>query len=201
MTYFFDELDFLAGGRLTDLWYTRDRLWADDTDLVVLGQYIQLPSGQHVDLESDFVTHHLPLRRAGFGGIDTENNPWLFVLQAAPRSMSSELFDADADPYAVLRQSMDSALIYNARAEVTVEGEWDRSALSEVYAVNGVAPEDIEQWTTLDLLQGLLAELTGVDLRTIVAGYPDCAIPDRSHTCQHDVFDDLMTAWANGQLT
>lgn len=200
MAYFFDELDFLVGGRLTDLGYTSDRLWPADLDdeIVVLGQYLQLPRGQHVELEEDFLGSHLPFRRASFGGRDIDDDPWLFMLQAVPRSVVTDVHGPDADSYEVMRESMSRALSYNFEAEIGPEGEWTRADLIGVYAASGIERTRIDRWTTFELLRGLLAELTGVPLRDLVAGYPDCTFPGVQHTCEHDVFRDAFVAWTRG---
>src|SRR4051794_9915604 len=135
MSYFFRELDFLVGGRLTSLSYTSDRLWPAelDDDLVLLGQFVQLPTGQHVDVEEDFLGSHLPYRRAVFGGLDSGDNPWLFVIQAVPRSVIHDVIADNADPHQVMRDAMDAALVYNAAASLGAEGKWDRVDLIGIY--------------------------------------------------------------------
>lgn len=96
---------------------------------------------------------------------------------------------------------MDNALIYNAGAHVASEAHWTRGDLVEIDAGRDVDPLQLATWTTFDLLRGLLAEICNVDLENVVAGYPNCAFTDRAHACQHDVFDDVFSAWAARQLT
>lgn len=69
MAYFWDELNFLVGGRFTSLSYMSLRQWPTEVDheIVLLGQFLWLPPGQHVDVEEDFLESHLPYRRAMFG--------------------------------------------------------------------------------------------------------------------------------------
>ena len=196
----FEVLDSLVGGRLTSLWYTGDRLWPDETDVVVLGQFVRLPSGQHVDVEGDFLSSHLPYRRAGLGGLDPDDEPWLFVVQAGPAGQLRRLFGHN-DPYAAMRAAMEAALVYNAGAQVGTEVEWDRAGLVDVYAADGILAEDLRLWTTFELLRGLLAEAVSVPLRDVVAGYPFCAFPDRDHACEHDVFNDVFAAWQRRLLS
>lgn len=189
MPYFFDALNFLSSGRLFTIWYTADRLWPAEEELVFLGQFVRLPANQLLDIESDFLTSHLPYRRAGFGGRDRVDDPWLFVVQAAPAS------GPHGNPMTAMKAAMDAALVYNAGAFVSHDFRWDRAALLDIYADRGVEAAQVEHWTTLDLLRGLLAEVAGPSLDTLVAGYPDCAFPGTVHACQENVFDDAITAW------
>jgi hypothetical protein len=201
MAYFWGELDFLEGGRFTTVSYMALRQWPHEVDkeIVLLGQFIWLPPGQHVDLEEDFLGSHLPYRRAMFGGVDNIDEPWLFAIQAAPRSVVHDVFGPDADPYEVMREAMTNALEYNAGAHVAMEAIWDRRDLKRIYRARSIHKRHVQGWSTFDLLRGLLAELTGADLGDIVAGYPECAFAGRRHECQHDVFDDTFVAWAARQ--
>jgi hypothetical protein len=195
--YFFEELAFLEGGRLTDISYTGDCFWPAelDDDLVIYGQFVQLSTGQHVNVEEDFLNSHLPYRRAAFGGLDPSDRPWLFVLQAVPWTVVSDVFGPDVDPVYIMGRALDAALAYNVDAQKGVAGEWSREDLLLIYKLHGIGRKRLRRWTTFELLRGLLAELTGVRLGEIVHGYPDCAFASKRHQCEHDVFNDALAAW------
>lgn len=197
MACLWDELDFLEGGRLTSLSIMNQRPGSDELDvqMVILGQFVRLLPGQHVDVEEDFLGSHLPYRRAIVGGLDVDDQPWLFVFQAVPPAVIHQAWGSEADPFEVLRKAVANALVYNSGAQVELEIVWTRNDLLDVYA-DRVADAAIEQWSTSDLLRGLVAEICNVELADITAGYPSCAFPTRTHACQHDVFDDVFTAWA-----
>ncbi|PZS16988.1 MAG: hypothetical protein DLM57_09335 [Pseudonocardiales bacterium] len=203
MAYFWEELDFLVGGRFTSLSYMSLRQWPPDVDgeIVLLGQFVWLPPGQHVDVEEDFLVSHLPYHRAIFGGLDSVDDPWLFAIQAVPTPAVRDTWGRDANPYDVMRDGMENALIYNVGAHIASEAQWTRGDLVDIYAERGVDPNHLSAWTTFELLRGMLAEICNVDLQDVVAGYPNCAFPDWAHACQHDVFGDVFSAWAAQQLT
>ena len=203
MAYFWHQLDFLVGGRFTSLSYMSLHQWPTDIDaeILLLGQFIWLPKGQHVDLEEDFLGSHLPYRRAMVGGLDSVDDPWMLAIQAVPTSVVHDLWGREADPYDVMREAMENALVYNAGTHIAFEFQWTRGDLVDIYTERGVAPSRVSAWTTFQLLRGLLAEICNVDMEDVVAGFPDCAFPRRTHTCQHDVFDDVFSAWAARQLT
>jgi hypothetical protein len=107
MAYLWDQLDFLVGGRFTSLSYMRLHQWptAIDAEILLLGQFIWLPKGQHVDLEEDFLGSHLPYRRAMVGGLDSVDDPWMLAIQAVPTSVVHDLWGSEADPYDVMREA------------------------------------------------------------------------------------------------
>jgi hypothetical protein len=95
---------------------------------------------------------------------------------------------------------MEAALELNAGATVMAEAEWTRGDLLRIYIHYGVPRRKVIRWTTFALLRGLLAQLPGVDLEDVVAGYPHCAFPGRPHHCEHDVFNDVFAAWTRQEL-
>lgn len=201
MAYFWDKLGFLEGGRFTALQYMSLRRWPDELepDVVILGQFLWLPTGQHVDVETDFLASHLPYHSAIFGGVDREEDPWVFSLQTVPASMVRQARGAGADPYEAMREAMGNALTYNRHAHVAIEVEWTRPDLLAIYRHRGVDAWRLDGWRIDELLRGLLAELTGVPLLDVACGYPECFFPRHPHECQHDVFADVFTAWAGSR--
>lgn len=50
---------------------------------IASGHFIHLGDDQHVDVETDFLSSHLPFNVAGFGGVFPDGKPWMFVMQKA----------------------------------------------------------------------------------------------------------------------
>lgn len=191
MAYLYDQLPFLEGGRRTALW-TDARSDDPAEDHLVAGHHLYLPTDQHVSLEDDFLTSHLPLFICGFGGVAVDGRPWLVVLQQA--SPVTHLSRADsADAYWPMRESLNRALSLNPGARVTTELRWKRAGLIDVYEQRGVPALLLAQWPVGHLVKGLLAESCDVALPDIAAGYATgCAFPDHHHGCAGDVFSDVF---------
>jgi hypothetical protein len=107
----------------------------------------------------------------------------------------------EVNPYWPLFDGMRRALRFNAEAAVVLERGWTSGELLGVYAGQGVHLGDVDDWTVLDLLMGLLAECCYVPLSDIVGGrIIQCAFPDVDHDCEHDVFTDVFARWDGGHL-
>ncbi len=194
MAYLFGVLDFLADGRLTGVWnYTRADPPAGEE--VGSGHFVWLPSEQHADVESDFLSSHMPLHVGGLSGVDAEGDPWLFILQKCPVNSGLRLPSSD-DPFQPLQQALGRALQFNPDATVGLELLWTHTDLVDVYASRMVPPQQVQTWTVADLQRGLLAECCNIDLSEIVRRYPGCAFPHEEHDCAGDVFTDVFSAWS-----
>lgn len=193
MGYLFNNLEFPTPSRMTDLW---NNTWIDAPEgkEIAAGHFIELGAEQHVDVETDFLSSHMPFHVAGFGGLYPNGKPWMFIMQKAPADTSARLF-GDEDAHRVLRDSMTRALTYNPEAVMVKELLWHRGDLIDAYRKRGVPRGAVSGWPVADLLRGLLAECGSVPLPDIVAGYPDCAFPDVTHPCEADVFSDVFAAW------
>ena len=194
MTYFFDTLPFPDGSRMANIW---KESWVDDPEdaHLAIGHFVQLPDGQHADVEADFLTSHLPLQVGGFAGVYSDGNPWLFVLQIVPADASAFLA-GDDDPLWAARDALDRALAFNPGAEMTLELRWTRNDLIRAYEEGGVQAQQVSDWPVAALLSGLLAECCYVPLTDIVDGYPTgCAFLGIDHACELDVFTDVFARW------
>ena len=62
MGFLFEVLDFPEGSRMTDLW---NNTWAEPAmgEEIASGHFIHLGDDQHVDVETDFLSSHLPFQR------------------------------------------------------------------------------------------------------------------------------------------
>ena len=194
--FLFELLDFPEGSRMTDLW---NNSWTDEAvgEEIATGHFIHLGDDQHVDVETDFLSSHLPFHVAGFGGVFPDGKPWMFIMQKAPADIAILLRGQD-DPHAMLREALDRAMEFNPAAIVAEELSWHQSDLVSVYENEGLPGPLGQEWSIADLLRGLLAQCCGADLADVVAGFPDCAFPHTEHRCEGDVFSDIFARWVAG---
>lgn len=200
MTYFYDRFFFDPGSRLTGFWTWR---WPGDADAdnVALVSHIRLGEMQDGELETNFLSSHLPWTYGGFHGVDPHGDPWLVVIQICPRNTAAKLVDA-VDPWWPLIDGLDRALRFNRAAEHEADVALTREELVAAFTDEGIEAESIAYWTVPDLLAGLMAQFVPVPLATIVAGrLTGCALPEQEHECQYDVFRDVFAAWSQGLLT
>lgn len=182
--------------RLTHILDSR-RTTSDVPGHVVTAHHIDLPADQDVDIESDFLSGHLPFSLASVGGRYPDGRPWLVVLQH-----SGGLRDVDdAEAVGVLAQSMDAALVLNPGAQAHYVGEWSRRDLLQLYKAEGIPRRVLDLWSTADLAMGLVAQCCGADLADLPEGFvAGCAYPEAAHPCEGDVFTDVLAAWHRGLL-
>lgn len=192
----FEFLDFPDGSRMTDLW---NNTWTDEAqgEEIASGHFIHLGPDQHVDVETDFLSSHLPFHVAGLGGLFPDGKPWIFIMQKAPADIAI-LLRGQEDPHAMLREALDRALEFNPEAIVAEELSWHHHDLIGVYEDEGIPAGSVEDWPVADLLRGLLAQCCRADLSEVVAGFPDCAFPDIAHECEDNVFSDIFARWVDG---
>ncbi len=199
MTFIYDRFWFDHGSRLTGVW-----LWPwhgdpDHDDLVALVSQVYLGDGQDGALEADFLCSHLPWTFGGIHGVGPEGDPWLIVIQLVPAAASA-VAGRDNSWWPV-EDGLERALSHNPDATSGSRHILTRQLLTRAYVGAHVDQEDIADWTTTELITGLLAECAYVSLREIVAGkVTGCAFPDAFHECEHDVFRDVLAAWARGLL-
>lgn len=200
MTYLFNAVSFPESSRLTGIWNNRDAAPSTD-DEIATGHFIALPEDQHLDVEADFLTAHIPYWVASLGGAFADGQPWLFVLQKAPADASRRLVGA-ADPAWVLRDSLYRALRFNDGAQLRQEFVWSHADLLDVYEWVGVDPDAVAGWSVAELLRGLLTECCHADLVDVVDASPSgCAFPDVEHDCAGDAFTDVFARWGAGEMT
>lgn len=199
MTYFYDILEFPESSRLTGIWDNRSAD-APVGGEIASGHFIRLPDDQHVELEGDFLTAHMPFWVAGFGGVFPDGRPWLFVLQTAPADAAATLMGSD-DPFWVLRDSLFRALRFNDGAAVTEEFLWTHDDLLQVYRWIGVPDGAVEHWPVIDLLRGLMTECCYASLSDVVDGYAiGCAFPGIEHDCTRNALTDVFARWGSGLM-
>lgn len=199
MTYFYDRFEFEPGSRLTGIWSWS---WRSDpaVDLVALVSHVRLGPGQDGSLESDFLSSHLPWAFGGFHGVGPDGDPWLVMVQVAPRSAAAELVGS-ANPWWPMTDGIERALRLNPDAGLIDSEGLTVDDMRGVYAGSGIPADQIDDWPAGDLLAGLLAECANVDLAAVVSGrVTGCAFPDQVHNCEHDVFRDVFAGWAQGRI-
>ena len=199
MTYFYDRFEFEPGSRLTGIWSWP---WRRDpaVDLVALVSHVRLGPGQDGSLESDFLSSHLSWAFGGFHGVGPDGDPWLVVVQVAPKSAADELVGS-ANPWWPLTDGIERALRLNPGAGLIDTEGLTVDDLRGVYAGAGITADQIDDWPAGDLLAGLLAECANVDLAAVVSGrVTGCAFPGEFHDCEHDVFRDVFAGWAQGRI-
>ncbi|OIQ79588.1 hypothetical protein GALL_386640 [mine drainage metagenome] len=169
MSYFADALPFEPGTRMTNVWRMKRE---NDTfdDHVVTVHLIILGEDQDGDLEGTFLTRFLPFHTGGFSGVDPRGRPWLVVVQHGSIDESSLLVEGE-DPYWALRNAMERAVAYNPEARVWVELCLIRKDLLGAYREDLQAASKAKGWLTSELIWGLLAEMCGVSLHDVAAGY------------------------------
>ena len=199
MTFIYDRFWFDPGSRLTGVWLWPWQGDTDHDDLVALVSQVYLGDGQDGALEADFLCSHLPWAFGGIHGVGPEGDPWLIVIQVVPAA-ASEVAGRD-DSWWPVEDGLERALSHNPDATSGSRHILTRQLLTRAYVGARVDPDDITDWTTTELITGLLAECAYVSLREIVAGrVTGCAFPDTFHECEHDVFRDVFAAWARGLL-
>jgi hypothetical protein len=199
MTHFFNRLMFPDFSRITGIWTNQDWGTPTDDDLAI-GHLVRLPADQDPSLESDFLCSHMPFHVGGFSGLYPDGSPWLFILQVAPAGAS--ILVGEDDPLWVMRDHLTRALRFNKGADVEDELSWDRERLELAYGSVGVEADEVATWSVDGLIRGLLTECCYVDLSDVVAGCEDgCAFAAVEHDCTGDVFTDVFTRWAQGQLS
>lgn len=199
MTFIYDRFWFDNGSRLTGVWLWPWQGDADHDDLVALVSQVYLGDGQDAALEADFLCSHLPWAFGGIHGVGPEGDPWLIVIQVVPAA-ASEVAGRDNSWWPV-EDGLERALSHNPDATSGSRQILTRQLLTRAYVGARVDQEDLADWTTTELITGLLAECAYVPLREIVAGrVTGCAFPDAFHECEHDVFRDVFAAWARGLL-
>jgi len=199
MTHFYNRLLFPPDSRMTGIW---SNSWVDDPmgDEVAMGHLISFPDNQDAGLESDFLSSHMPFNVGGFSGLYPDGTPWMFILQKAPADGSRRLM-REEDPNWLMKDSLQRALRFNYEATIEDELTWTRGGLEFAYAREGIETDDIADWTTADLIRGLLTECCYVELSDIVDRHAaGCAFPDIEHDCTGDVFTDVFARWGIGLL-
>lgn len=196
MAILFNLAPLAEGSRLTHVWDNR-RISQERTGQTVSAHFVRLPQDQHADIESDFVSSHLPFSLGGAAGVLPDGEPWLLVLQqaaafsGAPLSMSEEM--------GILHHALWRAMSFNPGAETGRGMAWRREDLA-AYRDRGVELTSLELWTVGDLVTGLLAECCGSALVSLADRFiSGCAFPSETHACQHDVFLDIFARWQQGQ--
>jgi len=194
VAYLFGVLGFPDYSRLTQLW---NNTWAPPIyDGVATAHYVSLGDDQDADVESDFLSSHLPLHVGGFGGAYPDGRAWTVILQAAPTEESA----SELTVQGLLSSEVDRALAFNTAATLQKEVAWTRDELLNVYQDQLVLPSEVESWSMSDLLRGLLTQCCGLWLRGVVRGYPSCAFPDAPHACEGEVFTDAFSAWVERRI-
>lgn len=199
MTFFYDRFEFEQGSRLTGIWMWP---WPGDpgADNVALVSQVRLGAGQDGSLECDFLSSHLPWAAGGVHGVGPEGDPWLVVVQMAPRAAAGELVGS-VSPWWPMTDGIARALRLNPEAEIIDDMALTVDDLRGAFVSGGIPAAQIDGWATPDLLSGLLAECANVPLNSIVTGrVTGCAFPDLPHDCERDVFRDVFAAWAQGSI-
>lgn len=200
MTHLYNRLQFPPESRMRGIW-TRSDVPAPTDDDIVMGHLIQLPADQDPDVESDFLSSHMPFHVGGFSGVYPNGGPWVFILQVCPAAAGALVGRPDEALW-VMRDALNRALRLNHEAEVLSELAWNRTLLHWPYGDEGVDSDDLASWPVVDLVRGLLAECCYVGLPDIVAGYAHgCAFPGLDHECTGDVFTDVFQRWSLGELS
>lgn len=197
MSFLFELVQFPEGSRLTHVWDNR-RVEQSRTGRTVSAHFVRLPNDQHADIESDFVSSHLPFSLGGIAGVHPDGAPWLLVLQQAAGFADSPL--SFSEEMGILDHAVWRAMSFNPGAETGRGLGWRRGELLAAYQDRGVDPTSLELWTTADLVTGLLAECCGSELMALADGFVSgCAFPSEGHACQHDVFLDAFARWQQSQ--
>lgn len=196
----FEAVPDVGGSRMTSVWHSRDAN-RDRSGDWAMAHFVRLPADQHVDIEGDFLTSHLPFCVGGVGGVFPDGAPWLLVLQQSVVLREDESAMSFAEELGVLDASVRSALRHNPGAEASRGLPWHRNDLLRDYQDAGIDEAIIRKWPTTDLLVGLLANCCGPSLVNLANGYiSGCAFPKEDHTCQLDVFEDTFSRWQAGDL-
>lgn len=182
----------VSESRLTSVWHSL-RQQRDRGGQMGCAHFIELPGDQHVDLEADWLSSHLPCSLGGLGGVFPDGRPWLITLQhSAPGGTGA----GDPGDLAWMDLSVARALRFNPGARVSLGRPLHRVELERAYQAAGVPAGGVTDWDTAELLVGLLANCCGVALADLVQGIAGgCSLPGVSHTCQQDVFEDAFANW------
>lgn len=199
MSWLFDNFWFEPGSRMTGIWLWPRRGTHDTRDDVVLFSLIRLGAGQDGALESDFTSSHLPWAFGGIHGVGPDGSPWLLVAQVAPQPAADLVRSSNS--WWPLVDSMDRALHFNAEASVSADHGLTLEQVLDIYYAQRIPPLFVDDWSTTELVSGLLAECTGIPLDAIVTGrVTGCSVGDVPHDCQGDTFVDAFAAWTQGLI-
>jgi len=199
MGYLYANLPFAPGSRLTGVWTLPDRYDAT-ADCLAYGQLVWLGSGQDPDVESDFLSAHVPFAIGGLHGVGPDGEPWTYLVQVMPAD-AAQLVDT-SNAYWPMVDAMQRALRFNYAAEgFPLDQGWTREELVAVYEQSGVPEAQVADWSVTELAKGLLAECCSVPLSRLADGWATgCVFPDLEHDCEQDVFADTFALWTTGQL-
>ena len=163
----------------------------------VSAHVLHLPPDQGADVESDFLSSHLPFALGGAAGVHPDGSAWVMVLQQTAQAQDPDL--SFGEEVGILDHAVYRAISFNPGARVTQVTGWQRPELERIYEQNGVRIASLELWRMADLVAGLLAECCGATLASLsnvfVAG---CAFPSEEHACAGDAFGDVFNRWQQG---
>ena len=187
-TFFHQE-----GSRITGVW--SESLPALTGSGNMAGFYfIDIPSDQHVELESTFIGAFLPFNVGGIYGNNPDGGQWIVFALVGP-FYESFYSDIGSRPLDNFLESLDRALSFNAKAEDRADRVYRHEDLIEHYTSQGIDAASVD-WPTYELVNGLLAEMCGASLQQIVSGYKQkCAFPGVDHDCRLNVFLDVFADW------
>ncbi len=178
---------------MTHVWDSR-RVESERAGPTVSVHVVHLPPDQGADVESDFLSSHLPFALGGVAGVHPDGSAWILVLQQTARAQDPEM--SFGEELGILDRAVWRAIAFNPGARVAHVTGWRRPDLERVYERAGVMASSLELWTLADLVAGLLAECCGADLASLTVEFvPGCAFPGLAHACQHDVFLDVFSQW------
>lgn len=194
MSYLASFLPFDAGARLTAITSPRAKR-EEPGDHAISAHMIELPDYGQALVESGFLTTHLPHAATSFGGTDTDGSQWIAILQCVAVEPNGTLL-GDPDPSRMLERALSRAMDLGRLDSVPHTVNLRTADLREAYTRHGVDESALLDWSTDDLIKGLVAELCGNDLPALVAGHAGgCAYPNVAHDCQGDVFQEVFEAW------
>lgn len=201
MAFLGDAFDFMEGARMTGISDPRRDSGAS-LDAVVTAHLATLPDDEHAVTEERFTLAHLPLAVAGFHGNNPDGSEWFVTFQAAEPTAAAGACGRHADVSGLLSTGFRRALTFNPRATLSQEFAITVEQLRDIYADEGVSPDDVAMWTAGDLVRGLVAELSGATLASLATGYAaGCAFPSTRHDCRGNVFADVFANWAEAGRT
>ena len=199
MTFLYENFWLESGSRLTGTWLWPWRGSEEGQDLVVLISKVTLGINQDGSMECDFLSSHVPWAFGGIHGVGPSGDPWLMLAQIAPASLSL-VVNSENDWWAMV-DGLIRALTYNNEAEVSQDVGLTKADLHDAYKDSGISVDRIADWSVTELVSGPLAEATNMALTQIVDGRTrQCAFPDTTHECQHDVFRDVFAGWTTGLI-
>ncbi len=189
-----DLLQVSGSERLTGI-YRTGRGVGGTEDMVAVFHYVSFNELAHAEVETSFLTAHLPFCVVAAQGVDAHRIPWAIVVQILPLEAHVTL----GGPWRAVetaRQELHHAMWRVGDVMVLAESVTTRADLVRLLHERGIRRHEISDWSVEDLALMGISELANAPLQAIATGrLTGCASPEIDHDCPRDVFNCVFGRW------